>query len=167
MLELKLVQLDSDYSKKWNNNLEDFLHLYKDGVKVCDTLYRKGGIGGDLKDGYILMLKHIEAHYDDSITEDKDRKPHLENQWCIIDKNGVEKVNFNEFDSPYLTGGIVYSLKNHYYNIETGELYCQSYDTMKSEEFIFLNNAYDDDKSKRGIMKINKIDGTYELFKKI
>lgn len=165
MLELKPIKLDPKYSKKWNNRLDDYLHLYKDGELVSDTLYRTGMFGGKVKDNYFLMLKHVEAIYPDDITKEKDRKPHLESQWCIIDKNGVERVNFKQFDNPYITGGVVYSMNNKFYNIETGELYCHSYDSMRSDDYIFLNNAYDDDKSKRGVMKINKADGTYELFK--
>lgn len=59
----------------------------------------------------------------------------------------------------------IYTLEQRYYNIETGELYCQSFTSMQSKEFLFLNNAYDADTSKRGVMKINKADGTFELFK--
>jgi len=36
---------------------------------------------------------------------------------------------------------------------------------MKSEQYVFLNNEFDKDKSRRGVMKINKADGTFELFK--
>jgi hypothetical protein len=35
---------------------------------------------------------------------------------------------------------------------------------MQSKEFLFLENAYDDDKSRRGVMKIDKKSGTWELF---
>jgi hypothetical protein len=35
---------------------------------------------------------------------------------------------------------------------------------MNSNEYLFLNNEYDKDESKRGVMKINKKDGTWELF---
>jgi hypothetical protein len=35
---------------------------------------------------------------------------------------------------------------------------------MSSDTFIFLNNEFDKDKTKRGIIKINKFDGTWELF---
>jgi len=169
MLELNPIQLNDDYRKKWNvHHLSDFKLLCNDGVKISDTLYRVSGFGVNLKDDYFMLLKQVEAMYSKDIMEmctgkNKDPK-HLEQQWCIIDKNGKEKVNFNEFDSPYLTGGVVYSLKNKYYNIETGYCYCtySSYE-MKTEHYIFLNNQFDDDKNKRGVIKINKADGSYEL----
>lgn len=44
MLELIPVTLTPEYSKKWNVNktMSDFMNIYKDGVKVSDTLYRLG-----------------------------------------------------------------------------------------------------------------------------
>ena len=112
-----------------------------------------------------MLLKHVEAFYEDSITKIQADKPHLEGHWCIIDKNGVEKVNFKQFESPYMRGGQVYSLDGKYYNIETGEFYGDSYHSLDSKEFIFIDNRYDKDHSKQGVMKINKNDGTYEVFK--
>ena len=87
------------------------------------------------------------------------------NSNCILDNNGIEKVNLKPFDNVYLVGGLIYSVDNKYYNIETGEFYCNSYQILTSTEFIFLNNEFDEDKSKRGVIKIKKSDGTFELFK--
>ena len=166
MLELNPIQLNDDYRKKWNVHQSDFKLLCNDGVKISDTLYRISGFGVNLNNDYFMLLKQVEAMYSKDIMEmciNKDPK-HLEQQWCIIDKNGKEKVCFHDFDSPYLTGGCVYSLKNKYYNIETGECYCTySSECMTTEHFIFLNNQFDDDKSKRGVIKINKATGDYEL----
>lgn len=165
-IELRPVFLSEEYRVKWNcGHMNDFVNIYLDGIKVSDTLYRVGGIGGRFVDGYIMLLKHTEAFYEDSITKDPKRKPHLKDQWCILNDSGIEKVVFRQFASPYLKGGVVYVLDNKYYNIETGEKYCNSYTSMSSDEFIFLDNAYDDDKSRRGVMKINKKDGTFEIFK--
>ena len=164
ILELRQITLDDKYCKKWNIRQFDFLNLYKNGKRVNDTLYRVGGFGVDFKNNYIMILKQVETYYDDKITEVRDRKPHLESQWCIIDKNGIEKICFKPFEAPYLQGGRVYSLDNNYYDVETNKLYCNSYSAMSSEQFIFLNNKYDKDISKRGVMKINKSDGTYEMF---
>ena len=164
-LELKPVELNADYRKKWNiGSLDDFCHLFKNGEKVSDTLYRIGGLGVQLEDDYFMLLKHVEAFYEDSITKKKDKKRHLKDCFCIIDNNGVEKVIFDKFASPYLQVGQVYSLNNKYYNIESGKLYCTSYTSMSSREYLFLNNQFDKDKLRRGVMKINNLDGTYELF---
>lgn len=65
----------------------------------------------------------------------------------------------------FLYGGVIYVIDNKYYNIESGEFYCNSYTSMDTNEYLFLDNKYDNDKSKRGVMKINKNDGTFEVFK--
>ncbi len=84
-LELRPVTVSKEYYKKWNVSCDDYLNLYKNGVKVSDTLYRKGMFDGKVDKPYFLLLKHVEAHYEDSITTDKFAKPHLESQWCIVD----------------------------------------------------------------------------------
>lgn len=169
VLTLSPITINEDYRQKWNiHHLTDFVHLTINGNLVNNTLYRLGGLGHkeDLKNDYFMLLKHVEAFYKDNITKVKKDKPHLESRWCILNKNGVEKVEFDSFKSPYLVkNSCIYSIDNNYFNIENGLLYCKSYDAMTSADYLFLNNVYDDDKSKRGIMKINKKDGTWELFR--
>ena len=81
-LELKLAEIDTEYKKKWNINQSNFLHLYKNGEKINNILYRVGMFGAKIEDGHILvedyfmLVKHIEAYYKDSITNDKSQKPH-------------------------------------------------------------------------------------------
>jgi hypothetical protein len=164
MLELNPIKLNDEYRKKWNVSQSDFLHLCNDGVKINDSLYRVGMFGCNIKNDYFLLLKHVEAFYSDDIVKDKNKKPHLESQWCIVDKNGVEKVNFESFKSPYLQGGKIYAIDGKYYNIETGEYYGSSSHSMSTEKFIFINNQFHQDESKRGVLKINKADGSSELF---
>lgn len=155
------VKLDSEYSKKWNERLTDFQHLYINGIKKSDTLYR-GGFGIELDEPYLLLIKHVEAYYNDDITITD--KEHLEGQWCIIDNNGVEVVNFKHFDSPYLLGGQIYSLNNSYYNITTGYEYSKNvYSSISSKNYLFIDDSYNKDKSKRGIIKIHKKTGSFEL----
>ena len=121
----------------------------------------------DIDKDYIIILKYEEALYDNSITKDKNKKRHLADKWCIIDRDGNEKKVFDSYASPYLKGGVIYSENNKYYNIETGELYCESYTYLFSDEYVFLDNAYDNDKSRRGVMKIHKKTGRYEIFPKV
>ena len=177
LIEVKPVELDEKYRKKWRVNQTDFVNLYKNGVKLNDTLYRVGGFGFNPKDKYFMILKQVESFYDKSIMDSSkdfnkkqgtkfDSNPrHLANCACIIDNDGVEKKVFAQSDSPYLIGGCVYSIGDKYYNIETDEYYCTSYSRMKSKDFIFLNNEYDKDKTKRGILRIDKLTGETKLFK--
>lgn len=163
-LKLTPVELDEDYCKKWNIHQRDFVKLTRNGVPVNDSLYRTGMFGGKFKDGYCLFLKHTEAFYDDSITTDAKRKPHLKGEWCIVDVNGVEKKVFDQFDTVYLCGGVIYTVNKGYYNIETGEFICKNDSSMASDEYIFSEDKYNNDKSKRGIYKVKKSDGSVELF---
>ena len=162
-IELAPIKLHNDYAKKWNAHSTDFCHLLKNGNKVSDVLYRVGGFGVKLNEPYFVLLKYVEAYYEDTITEVKERKPHLESQACIIDNNGIEKVNFDHMSYPYLQGGLIDALNGKYYNIETGYLYCDTSSSMRTDTYIFLDNRYDDDKTKSGVMQVNKHDGSYKL----
>ncbi|MBK7362669.1 MAG: hypothetical protein IPJ01_10275 [Micavibrio sp.] len=174
-LQLSPISINEDYCKKWNINGEDYVCLTKNGELISNSLYRVGGMGGDIKEDYFLLLKYVESIYDfDFIKKcypNKGKKElellrkHLEGHWCIIDKNGIEKKEFDQFKSPYIQkDSCIYSVDSNYYNIETGEFYCNSHSSMTSNEYLFLDNKYDKDESKRGVMKINKKDGTWELF---
>ncbi len=167
-LQLNPIKINEDYCKKWNIRMEDYVCLTLNGELLRNTLYRVGGLGSpNVKtDRYFTLLKHVEAMYPDSITKiTKGSKRHLESRWCILDSNGVEKVEFEAFKSPYLLkDSCIYSIDNKYYNIESGELYCTSYTSMTSGDYLFLENKFDNDISKRGVIKINKKDGTWELY---
>lgn len=174
-LQLSPITIPEDYRKEWNENSHDFVVLTRNGELISNSLYRVGGIGGGIKQDYFMLIKHVESVYDydfikkvypkKSNKELELQRKHLEGRWCIIDKNGVEKVEFKEFDSPYLSGGVIYSLNNNYYNIETGYCYGRGYNSIKSDSYVFLDNNYDKDESKSGVIKINKKDGSWELFK--
>ena len=175
-IELKPITLDEEYRKKWNiHSLRDFVQIYVNDILKSEQLYRIGGMGVDLKQPYFMILKQVEAIYDfkfikqcypnKSNKELESQRNHLEDCWCILDNNGDERVLFKQFDSPYLKGGLIYLLNNAYYNIETGEMYCDSvYRGISSKEFVFVDNSYDKIESRRGVMKINKNDGSFEIF---
>ena len=177
-LQLSPITLNEEYCKEWNENenLRDFVHLTRDGELVNKSLYRVGGIGSkpNGKD-YFMLLKYVEAKYDydfiKRVYPEKNNKElelqrkHLEGRWCILDKDGVEKVESGMFKNPYpVKGSCLYSVDQNYYNIETGEFYCKASKWMESNDFIFLENPYDKDLSRRGVLKIDKKTGTYEIF---
>jgi hypothetical protein len=174
-LQLSPIQVNKEYCKEWNERMTDFVVLTKNGELISNSLYRVGGFGCDLKQNYFMLLKYVESIYDfDFIKKcypDKSNKElelqrkHLEDRWCIIDKNGIEKKEFEQFKSPYIKkDSCLYSVDSNYYNIETGEFYCNSSKSMESSEYIFLENQYDKDLLKKGIMKINKKDGSWSVF---
>lgn len=173
-LQLSPIQLNKEYCKEWNVHLSDFVVLTKNGKLINNSLslYRVGGVGTDIKQDYFMLLKYVEAIYEmeflkkcypnKSNKELELHKKHLEGRWCILDKNGVEKKVFDHFRSPYIQkGSCIYSVDNKYYNIETDEFYCYSSNSFESSEFLFLQNNYDKDLSKKGVMKINKKDGSW------
>lgn len=166
-LQFSELIIREDYREKWNVYRNDFICLTKNGQLIRNTLYRIGGINTPnlSTDKYFMLLKYVEAFYPDDITDVAKRKPHLSGRWCILDKEGNEKVEFEPFSSPYLVkGSQIYSIRDKYYNIETGEFYCDAGSSMQSKDFLFLENRWDKNESKRGIMKINKHNGKWELF---
>lgn len=168
-LQLSPIKVDSEYCKKWNVHMEDFVVLTRNGERINNNLYRVGGLNNPNpeKDNYFMLIKYVEAFYSKEILRmSKTIDPkHLEGRWCIIDKNGVEKVECKQFQSLYLVkNSCIYSIDSNYYNIETGEHYCHANTTMQSTDYLFLDKSFDSDKSKRGVLKICKKSGTYELF---
>ena len=170
LLQFTPAVIGKRYRKKWNIHENDFVYLTRNGKPISNTLYRIGGMGHPKlnSDKYFMLLKYSEALYPQNILKMSDTKDpkHLEHRWCIFDINGNEKIEFNHFSLPYLVdNSCIYHINNKYYNIESGELYCEPHSSMKSSSFLFLDNKYDEDVSKRGVMKINLSDGKYELFK--
>ncbi len=164
--ELVHVELSEEYRKKWNVNhsLNDFCHLYKNGEKISDTLYRVGGFGVKLQEDYFMLLKQVESFYKNDITTKENDKRHLGNCACIIRSDGAEIKTFDQFDYVYLHGGVIYSLDNNYYNIDNGYCYSKkSNSVVTSENYIFIEDRYNKDKAKRGVIQISKEDGSYNL----
>ena len=166
MIQFCPIMLNEEYSKKWNERMTDFIHLCdENGDKISDTLYRVGGFGGDFKDGYCQLIKYVEDFYDDSITTDINRKRHLAGCWCVINTKGKEIFVSDRFETFYHLGGVIFKSGKSFINVETKERFLtgeRKY--MQSKDFVFIDNLYDMDKSKRGIYKINKFDFSIEIF---
>jgi hypothetical protein len=155
------IKVNEDYRKKWNLYCNDFVVIAtKDGELISNTLYRKGGMWDnpttDTK--YVLIIKHVENK----------RTKQLDYFRCIVDENGNEKVVFKpSLDYPYLIEKTcLYTLKGCIFHIETNTLITKEDSVMHSDEFLFVENKYDDDKNKRGVWKICKKTGNVlEFFK--
>ena len=178
-LHLNKIDVNSDYLKEWNNNSNDFVVLTKNGEILRNTLYRIGGINNPKVgvDKYFMLIKHTEEFYTwdfikqcypkMSKKEQEKHLKHLKSEWVIIDYKGDEKVvQRNSLDYMYLVSpnSCIYSVKNNYYNIETGFHYGYSSSSMKSSEFLFLDNRFEKDETKKGVMKINLQDGSWSMF---
>ena len=174
-LQLSPIQVNEKYCKEWNERMADFVVLTKNGKLISNSLYRVGGFSGDIKQDYFMLIKYVEAIYDFDFIKrchpNKNNKElelqrkHLEGRWCIFNKNGIEKKEFDQFKNPYIkNGSCIYSINNDYYNIETGKFYCNSYKCTESSEYLFLENRYDKDLLKKGVIKINKKNGSWSVF---
>lgn len=168
--QLSPIELDDDYKKKWNIRIQGmnggFLVITKNGKPIRNTLYRIGGVGGQVKDGYITLIKYKEDHYDGDWAKGKTKaqKRHLSSSFVIIDRFGIEKVECGHFERFYHVGGLIYINRGQVLNLETGNSYCEKGDTVESDEFLFVSNPYRKDKSLRGVYKIHKYTGECEVF---
>lgn len=169
-LTLTRTYLTPEYRKKWNVSprTDDFYTLNYKGHE-SHSIYRKGGFfnENDLNKDYFMLLKQVEDYYSDHILKmsaTKDPK-HLDQRWAIIDKFGNEKKVFESFKCPYLSGGVIYSVDSEYFNIETGESYGYHQKTLKSKNYIFLDQEYHKDVEKRGVWKVELKTGKYEIIK--
>lgn len=178
-LQLSKIEVNSEYLKEWNENSKDFVVLTKNGEILRNTLYRIGGINNPKVgvDKYFMLIKHTEELYTwdfikycypkMSKKEQEKHLKHLKSEWVIIDDKGDEKVvQGNSLHHMYLVSpnSCIYSVKNNYYNIETGFHYGYSSSSMKSSEFLFLDNIFEKDETKKGVMKINLQDGSWSMF---
>lgn len=172
-LEFREITLDEGYCQKWNLRPNtQMLAIVKDDKIIPNRLYSTHSITtSDLlsSQNYFMAFKLVET----SISK-KDAKiagiknPNFINyHCCILDKYGNERyVQSNRDSVSLIGGGPIYRIHDKYYNIETGECYGQSFTYMQSADFLFINNLYHSDKSKEGVIKIDKKTGEYEIFPK-
>lgn len=178
-LDLNKIDVKQEYLDEWNNRCKDFLVLTLNGEILRNTLYRKGGLNSlNVKtDKYFMLLKYSEDLYSKEFIkkcypkknakEQEKHIKHLKAEWVIIDYKGIEKVVFKDLSHGYLVSpdSVLYMIDSNYYNIETGFKYGYTTNSIQSEDFVFLDNKYEKDEAKKGVMKINKIDGSFEMFK--
>jgi hypothetical protein len=147
------------------NNKHEYSHLYKDGVKVSDEVFRRGGLGGDFKDGYSNLIH---------CTPQKDKKKYPngfgDETQVIINESGKVVLKKNGLDYPYHVGGNVGSLKDFYYNLLTGDVIMPKGGTsIVAKNFLIIEHRYSWDYVKKvidipiGIYSINLL--TCEVIK--
>ena len=177
-LQLSKIEVNQEYLDEWNENCKDFVVLSKNGEILRNTLYRIGGLNNPKVgiDKYFMLLKYTEDLYTiDFIKkcypkktkkEQEKHLKHLKSEWVILDINGNEKVVVEQgLQYAYLIkDSCIYSIGSKYYNIETGFCYGYSSTSMKSSEFLFLDNQFEKDETKKGIMKIKLDDGSWQVF---
>ena len=140
-----------------------YSHLYKDGVKVSNEIFRKGGLCHGFKEGYCGLL-----HYTRTKEPKKNDNGFSLGDSVIINVEGKICLSREGLDYPYHVGGNVGSVGNYYYNLLTGEKICyRPSSVINGVEYLYLDNRYNFDyyevKLPVGVYKLNKI--TLELTK--
>ena len=161
--ELRPIELSKKESENSRIVNMKYSHLYKDGVKVSDDIFREGGLCHGFKDGYCVLI-----HYTRTKNPKKNDNGFSFGDSVIINTEGKICLSRTGLDYPYHTGGNVGSAGNYYYNLLTGEKICyRPSSVIVGEECLYLDNRYNFDyyevKLPVGVYKLNKI--TLELTK--
>jgi hypothetical protein len=140
-----------------------YSHLYKDGIKVSDNIFRKGGICIGFKDGYCGLIHYVRTN-----EPKKNDEGFSFGNSVIVNTEGKICLSQSGLDYPYHIGGNVGSTGNYYYNLLTGEKICyRPSSVIVGVENIYLESRYNFDycevKIPFGVYKLNKI--TLELTK--
>jgi hypothetical protein len=161
--ELRPIELTEEQSK--NQRIADmkYSHLYKDGVKVSDNIFRKGGICHGFKEGYCSLILYTITNEPKKNDSGFSFGIHV-----IVNTEGKICLSGKSLDSPHHSGGNVGSVGDYYYNLLTGEKICyRPSSVITGEEYLYLEHRYNFDyyevKIPVGVYKLNKI--TLELTK--
>jgi hypothetical protein len=147
------------------NNKYEYFHLYKDGVKVSDEVFRRGGLGSDFRDGYCGLI-----HYEPK----KDKKRYPEGfgdlNHVLVNEKGEIVLRSQGLDYVHHVGGNVGLVKHAYYNLLTGEAIMPKVDkSIKGTNFLIVEHRYSWDYVKKvidvpvGVYNINLL--TCEVIK--
>lgn len=145
-----IVMKDKDGNEV--ENRQKYSHLYRNGVQIGSKIFRKGGAGGDFKDGYCQLIHYTKKRhgYDFGI--------HV-----IINESGDIVLSGTEISSyPHHCGGNLGKLKDCYYNLLTGEPIIEgsSSEHIDGKNYLLVSHKYEwyskTVKMPLGIYRINK-----------
>ena len=155
--ELRPIKLSKKESE--NSRIVDskYSHLYKDGVKVSNEIFRKGGICSGFKDGYCSLIQYTRTK-----EPEKNDSVFSFGTHVIVNSSGKICLTGMRLDHPYHTGGNLGSVGDYYYNLLTGEKVCHKISSViVGKEYLYLDNRYNFDyyevKIPVGVYKLNKI----------
>lgn len=161
--ELRPIELSEKESENLRIVDSKYSHLYKDGVKVSDDIFRKGGICHGFKEGYCNLILYTRTNEPKKNDSGFSFGTHV-----IVNTEGKICLSGKSLDTPYHTGGNVGSVGDYYYNLLTGEKICyRPSSVIMGVECLYLEHRYNFDyyevKIPVGVYKLNKI--TLELTK--
>lgn len=161
--ELRPIEILAEGGQFVLDNKLKYSHLYKDGVKVSDEIFRKGGICHGFKDGYCNLI-----HYVLEREHEEKRLGFSSGESVIINTDGKICLTREGLDYAYHSGGNVASMGGYYYNLLTGEkIFPKPASVITGGEYLYFEHRYNFDyyevKIPVGVYKLNKI--TLELTK--
>lgn len=156
---IKLLKKESENSRTVGMK---YSHLYKDGVKISNKIFRRGGLCSGFKEGYCELILYTRTK------EPRNDAGFSFGVHVIVNTEGKVCLGGKSLDSPHHSGGNIGSVGNYYYNLLTGEKICyRPSSVITGVECLYLDNRYNFDyyevKLPVGVYKLNKI--TLELTK--
>ncbi len=134
------------------DNRLGYCHLYKDGKKISDTLFRKGGMSrGFEKSDYCMLIVYHDIN-----------KSTLGNH-CIINLKGDIVLESTMLKPIYHVKGIIAYMGDCYYNLLNQEIIIKGTNHVTSESYVFVENQYNSEYEK-GVYKIEYSTGNFEIF---
>lgn len=160
--ELRPIELTEEQAKDSHTANLKYSHLYRNGDKVSDHIFRKGGLGGEFKDGYCQLI-----HYTRTTEKGKNNSGFNFGVHVIVNRKGeicLSSEGVSYYPSHY--GGNLGKLRDTYYNLITKEpiLTCSSSDSINSKNYVFVQHRYDwyDKNLPLGVYRIDKLTCEFE-----
>jgi hypothetical protein len=154
--ELRPIEILAEGGQFVLENREKYSHLYLNGERVTDSVFRKGGMGGEFKDGYCELIYYSQR-------EEHTQKKHgfdfgIHVIINILGEIVLKGTGISSYSSH--SGGNVGKLKDTYYDLRSGQpiLTASSSGAISSKNYIIIEHRYDwyDKKLPLGLYSINK-----------
>jgi hypothetical protein len=138
--ELRPIEILAEGGQFVLDNREKYSHLYHNGSKVTDLIFRKGGTGGKFKDGYCKLIHYTQKEEHTEKRHGFDFGTHV-----IINHLGdiVLKAP-SGLDYPNHIGGHLGSIGNYIYDLRIGKAIApKSSTTITGKNCIIIEHRYD------------------------
>lgn len=154
--ELRPIEILAEGGQFVLENRDNYSHLYHNGLKVSDEVFRKGGLGGKFKDGYCSLIHYTKKQEHTEKRHGFDFGIHV-----IIDGLGDIKLNGSGISSyPHHIGGHLASLDSYIYDLRTCKAIAPKSSTViNGANCIIIEHRYDwYDKEAKLPLGVYKID---------
>jgi hypothetical protein len=133
--ELRKIEL-KDSKGNLIDNRDNYSHLYHNDLKVSDEVFRRGGTGGEFKDGYCELIHYVK---DKKNSNGFDFGTHV-----IINHLGEICMGKKGLDYPYHIGGHLGSIGNYIYDLRNGKAIAPKSSTVITGiNCIIIEHRYD------------------------